>query len=132
MEVENLGVEYASSWEGGVVGVGEERVGVGQGAKGRRRNGPAGLLEEGVGQGWDGKSGRKGDGERRARDGVSPVCQPASLVYAPGHPPALQVAIPDFDSLRAAPFSRVRHRFFFFSFLPSFVLFSRRLILPEL
>lgn len=32
--------------------------------------------------------------EREARDGISPVCQPASLVYAPGHPPALQVAIP--------------------------------------
>lgn len=44
--------------------------------------------------GWDGTRARKGDRERRARDGISPVCQPASLVHAPGHPPALQVAIP--------------------------------------
>lgn len=31
---------------------------------------------------------------REARDDISPVYQPASLVYAPGHPLTLQVAIP--------------------------------------
>lgn len=36
---------------------------------------------------------REKDRVREARDGVSPVCQPASLVYAPGHPSALQVAV---------------------------------------
>ena len=87
-----------------------------------------------MGQGWDGMSGRKGDGERRARDGISPVCQPASLVYAPGHPPALQVAIPDFHLTRCSLLSLAYAHFFpssfsfasfsfLLSFLPSFLSF---------
>lgn len=50
-------------------------------------------------EGATGESGRSGTRAaggrgREARDDISPVYQPASLVYAPGHPPTLQVAIP--------------------------------------
>lgn len=41
-----------------------------------------------------GGRGTERERERSTRDGISPVCQPASLVYAPGHPLMLQVAIP--------------------------------------
>lgn len=72
----------------------------------RRSARRAGVKGEGA-TGESGRSGTRvaaGERERQAERGtrrhLSPVCQPASLVYAPGHPPALQVAIPLFDSPR--------------------------------
>ena len=116
------------------MGVGEERVGVWQGAKGRRRNGPAGLLEEGIGAGvgWNEREERRRrkTGTRRyltclptRQSGLRARSSAGSTSGYPRFPPYALLA----------PFSRVRSLFsllfflasfsFLLSFLPSFLSF---------